>query len=81
MGVPIRCGLHMGEIEVRADGDITGVAVNLAARVEQAAGEGEIFVSSTLHDLLLGGDARFEDRGEHTLKGFDSPWRLYSLVT
>ena len=80
MGVPIRCGLHMGEIEVRADGDIAGVAVNLAARVEQAAVDGEIFVSSTVRDLMLGGDARFEDRGEHSLKGFDSPWRLYALA-
>ena len=72
--------MHTGEIEVRADGDITGFAVNLAARVEQAADNGEIFVSSTVRDLILGGDTRFEDRGEHTLKGFDSPWRLYALA-
>ena len=72
--------MHAGEIEMRADGDITGFAVNLAARVEQAADDGEIFVSSTVRDLLLGGDTRFEDRGEHTLKGFDSPWRLYALA-
>ena len=80
ISLPIRCGVHMGEIERRADGDITGVAVNLAARVEQAAEEGAIFVSSTVRDLMLGGDARFEDRGEHSLKGFDTPWRLYSLA-
>jgi class 3 adenylate cyclase len=79
-GVPVRCGMHAGEIEVRADGDITGFAVNLAARVDQAADDGEIFVSSTVRDLLLGGDARFDDRGEHMLKGFDSPWRLYALT-
>jgi class 3 adenylate cyclase len=81
IGLSIRCGVHMGEIEVRADGDIAGVAVNLAARVEQAAADGAIFVSSTVRDLLLGSDTRFDDRGEHSLKGFDSPWRLYSLVT
>jgi class 3 adenylate cyclase len=80
MGVPIRCGLHMGEIEVRTDGDIAGVAVNIAKRVEEAAVGGEIFVSSTVRDLMLGGDARFEDRGEHSLKGLDSPWRLYALA-
>ena len=79
-GVPVRCGMHAGEIEVRADGDITGFAVNLAARVDQAADDGEIFVSSTVRDLLLGGDTRFDDRGEHMLKGFDSPWRLYALA-
>jgi class 3 adenylate cyclase len=54
--------------------------VNLAARVQHAADPGAIFVSSTVRDLLLGGDTRFDDRGEHTLKGFDTPWRLYALA-
>lgn len=76
----IRCGVHTGEIELREAGDISGTAVNLAARVEQAAEDGTIFVSSTVRDMLLGGDARFEDRGEYTLKGFDQPWHLYALV-
>jgi class 3 adenylate cyclase len=76
----IRCGVHTGEIELREAGDISGTAVNLAARVEQTADDGAIFVSSTVRDMLLGGDIQFEDRGEHALKGFDSPWRLYALV-
>jgi class 3 adenylate cyclase len=80
VGLQIRCGLHTGEIELRDNGDIAGVAVNLAARVEQACDDGEIFVSSTVCDLLLGGDARFDDRGEHQLKGFDRPWRLFSVA-
>jgi len=75
----IRCGVHSGEIELRESGDIAGIAVNLAARVEQAADDGEIFVSSTVHDMLLGGETRFEDCGEHSLKGFDTPWRLFKL--
>jgi class 3 adenylate cyclase len=76
----IRCGVHTGEIEVRDNGDITGVAVNLAARVEQAADEGAIVVSSTVKDILLGGDICFDDFGEHILKGFDRPWHLYTLT-
>ncbi len=80
LGLPIRCGVHTGEIEIRADGDITGFAVNLAARVEHAADDGAIFVSSTVRDLLRGSDTKFDDRGEHTLKGFDSPWRLFALA-
>ena len=79
-GLRIRCGLHTGEIGSPDNGDITGFAVNLAARIEQACDEGAILVSSTVRDLLQGGAARFEDRGEHQLKGFDSPWHLYSLV-
>lgn len=80
IGLQIRCGLHTGEIELRDNGDITGIAVNLAARVEQACDEGGIFVSSTVCDLMLGSDATFDDRGEYTLKGFDRPWRLFSFV-
>jgi class 3 adenylate cyclase len=75
----IRCGVHTGEIELRQSGDISGVAVNLAARVEQAAEDDRIFVSSTVRDMLLGGETRFEDRGEHSLKGFENLWRLFAL--
>ncbi len=79
-GVPTRCGMHAGDIEIRADGDVTGFAVNLAARVQNAADPGAIYVSSTVRELLLGSDTKFDDRGEHTLKGFDTPWRLYALA-
>ncbi len=81
IGLPIRCGLHFGEIEVRENGDITGVAVNLAARVQQCAADDEIYVSSTVRDLMLGSGVTFDDRGEHSLKGFDTPWRLYALTS
>jgi DNA-binding SARP family transcriptional activator/class 3 adenylate cyclase len=80
IGLRIRCGVHTGEIEMRESGDIAGTAVNLASRVEEAAGDGEVYVSSTVRDMLLGGDTRFEDRGEHALKGFDNSWRMYALV-
>jgi class 3 adenylate cyclase len=72
--------VHTGEIEIRDTGDIAGTAVNLASRVMDAAPAGRVFVSSTVWALLLGGSTRFEDRGEHPLKGFDEPWRLYELV-
>ncbi len=75
----VRAGVHAGELEVRDDGDITGAAVNIAARVEQAASLGEIFVSSTVRDMLLGGDYQFANRGEHQLKGVEGTWKLYAL--
>jgi class 3 adenylate cyclase len=79
MGVRIRAGLHVGQIELHEDGDISGVAVNLAARVEQHAAEGELWTSSTVRDMMLGGSAQFADQGEHTLKGIEGSWRLYSV--
>lgn len=80
LGLTIRAGLHAGEIEVREDGDVAGLAVNLAARVEQAARDGATYVSSTVRDLLLGGEHAFEDRGEHELKGITGTWRLYEFA-
>jgi class 3 adenylate cyclase len=81
IGVDIRAGIHAGEIEVHDDLDISGIAVNLAARVEQAAHDGELWASSTMRDLMLGGAATFEDRGEHTLKGIDGAWRLFAVTS
>jgi class 3 adenylate cyclase len=80
LGIHIRCGVHTGEVELRENADVAGTAVNLAARVEQAADRGEILVSSTVRDLLLGGEMRFSDSGERSLKGFEHPWHLFALA-
>lgn len=80
IGLQMRCGVHTGEIELRDNGDITGIAVNLAARIEHVCITGGIFVSSTVCDLMLGSDTTFDDQGEFTLKGFDRPWRLYAVA-
>lgn len=79
VGLSIRAGIHAGEIESR-DSDISGFAVNLAARVEKAAPNGEIYVTSTVRDLLLGGSFTFEDAGTHRLKGFEGTWLLCRLA-
>jgi class 3 adenylate cyclase len=78
-GLTIRAGLHTGEVEVRGD-DVAGFAVNLAARVEQAASDGEIFATSTVRDLLRGGTHVFEEAGAFDLKGFDDAWTLYRVM-
>ena len=79
-GIAIRAGLHAGEIEIRGD-DISGAVVNLAARVEQVAGDGDIYVTRSLRDLVLGSAHRFEPAGHHSVKGFDGEWELHRLVT
>ena len=80
IGLEIRAGVHAGELEVRDDGDVAGLAVNLAARVEQSASDGELWVSSTVRDMTLGGGVDFVDKGEHDLKGIDGLWRLFSTT-
>lgn len=59
--------------------DISGIAVNAAARVEHAATDGSIFVSNTVREMLMGSDFMCDDRGEFDLKGLDGRWRLYEL--
>jgi len=81
LGLEIRVGLHTGEIEVRADNDVAGVAVHIGARVAQHAGAAEVLVSSTVKDLVAGSGIEFDDRGEHELKGVPGTWRLFSVVS
>lgn len=78
LGIAIRAGLHMGECEI-TDNDVIGQAVNLAARIQAAATPGEVFASSTIRDLVAGSAFRFKTRGEHMLKGFEEPWRLWAV--
>ena len=81
LGLEIRVGLHTGEIEVRADDDVAGVAVHIAARVEQHADAAQVLVSSTVKDLVAGSGIEFHDRGEHDLKGVPGTWRLFSVAS
>ena len=76
-GVPIRAGIHTGECTLEPGGDISGVAVAIAARVMSLAGPGEVLVSSTVKDLVAGSGLEFEDRGEHDLKGVPGRWRIF----
>ena len=79
VGLTIRGGVHAGEFEVLDDGDVRGLAVHLAARVQAVASPGEVLVTSTVRELLLGGQVRFVDRGRHDLKGIEDTWQLYAL--
>ncbi|MEZ5156425.1 MAG: adenylate/guanylate cyclase domain-containing protein [Solirubrobacterales bacterium] len=74
-----RAGVHVGEIEMQDD-DIAGLAVHVAARVMDKAGDGEVLVSRTVRDLTAGSGLSFESRGAHPLKGVPEDWELYALL-
>jgi pimeloyl-ACP methyl ester carboxylesterase/class 3 adenylate cyclase len=78
-GVELRAGLHTGEVEPHGD-EFSGIAVAIGARVAALAGAGEVLVSSTVKDLVVGSALSFEDRGVHNLKGVPDPWHLYALA-
>lgn len=81
LGLDVRAGLHTGEVELLADDDVGGLAVHIGARISSLAGPGEVLVSSTVRDLVVGADQLLTDRGEHQLKGIPARWRVFSVET
>jgi pimeloyl-ACP methyl ester carboxylesterase len=79
LGLEIRAGVHTGEVETIA-GKVGGIAVNVGARIASLAGPSEVLVSSTVRDLVSGSGLRFEEAGEHELKGVPDSWRLYRVL-
>jgi class 3 adenylate cyclase len=79
VGLEVRAGVHTGEVELTAD-DVTGIAVHIASRVQDAAGPGQVLVSRTVVDLVAGSGLSFNDRGEHDLKGVPGRFQLYALA-
>jgi class 3 adenylate cyclase len=78
-GLELRSGVHTGEV-VRSADDVAGLAVHLAARIMGLAGGGEVLVSRTVRDLVIGSELTFSDRGEHELKGIPDRWALYAVT-
>jgi class 3 adenylate cyclase len=78
-GIEIRAGVHTGEVET-IDGKAGGIAVIIGARVGAKAGASEVLVSQTVKDLVAGSGLRFQDGGEHELKGIPDRWRLFGVV-
>jgi class 3 adenylate cyclase len=79
LGIEVRAGLHTGEIEF-SDGDISGLAVAIGARVGAHAAAQEVLVSSTVKDLVVGSGISLRDRGTHELKGVPGGWHLFAVA-
>ncbi len=76
--IEIRAGLHTGECEVMDD-DIAGLTVHIGARVGALAGAGEVLVSRTVKDLVVGSGFEFHSRGPHELRGVPGTWEVFAL--
>ena len=79
IGVELHIGLHTGECEVAGD-KLRGTAVHIGARIAAQANPGEILVSQTVRDLLVGSGTEFQDRGTHEMRGLPGQWRLYAAA-
>lgn len=74
----IRASIHTGECNTRA-GDLSGIAVHLASRLLAHAGEGEVVVSRTVKDLVVGSEFKFDDKGETELRDIPGLWTIYAV--
>jgi pimeloyl-ACP methyl ester carboxylesterase len=79
LGIEVRAGVHTGEVELVGD-DVAGLAVHIGARIASLAGPGEVLVSRTVKDLVVGSDLTFRDHGAHRLKGVPDVWEIYEAV-
>jgi len=78
IGLEIRVGVHTAEIERRGD-DVAGIGVHIAARVESHATPGEVWVSRTVVDVVIGSGIEFASQGDHDLKGVPGRWELFAV--
>ena len=62
LGLPVRAGVHTGEMEHGPAGEVRGIAVHTGARSPRSRA-GEILVSRTIRDLVAGAPIRLESRG------------------
>jgi class 3 adenylate cyclase/alpha-beta hydrolase superfamily lysophospholipase len=79
LGLPLRAGVHTGEILVRGK-DIGGIAVHAAARVMAQSASNEVLVSRVVTDLVAGAGLKFSERGSFELKGLPGRWDLFAAI-
>jgi len=79
LGLQLHLGIHAGDV-IREGNNVYGGAVNIAARISALSAPGEVLVSETVRSLArTSAGVRFEDRGEHELKGVADPQRLFAV--
>jgi pimeloyl-ACP methyl ester carboxylesterase/DNA-binding CsgD family transcriptional regulator len=80
LGLQARAGLHTGEVIAAGDG-VIGVALHLAAQIAAQASVGEVVVSNTVKDLVVGSGLDFQPLGDRVFPGLPGEWRLFRLAS
>jgi pimeloyl-ACP methyl ester carboxylesterase len=90
-GQAIRCALeltrqqgacvaiHTGECELHANGDISGKALDIASQLAGCADRGQVLVTGTVRDLLIGSDINFEHHSQQHLDPTTRPWDVHTV--
>ena len=78
--IEYRVGINLGDIVVDGD-DILGDSVNIAARLENLAEPGGIWLSAAVYEQVYGKvEAQFADMGEQRLHNIRRPVRAYRVL-
>jgi class 3 adenylate cyclase len=80
IGLGVRAGLHTGECELGGT-SVSGVAVQVAINVMEKAASGQVVVSNTIKDLVIGARFMFKEHGQWNFETVPSEWRLFVLDT
>jgi adenylate cyclase len=79
--IEFRIGLNLGDVIVEDDGDIYGDGVNVAARLENIAEPGAVYISRTVRDFVDGTpELVLEDLGERELKNIARPVQVFRIA-
>ena len=78
-GLAVRAGVHTGECDATSE-DLCGVAVDVARGIADAARPGQVLVSQTVRDLVLGSSIEFRETCSYRLESLPSTWRAYAVV-
>jgi class 3 adenylate cyclase len=81
LGLELRAGVHVGEVQREDGGGVSGLAVHIGARIMAEAQPGEVLVSGTVKDLVVGSGIEFTERGTRTLRGVPGSWPLFAVLT
>jgi class 3 adenylate cyclase len=78
-GAHLRIGIHTGEVDRVAE-DINGITLEIAANVAARADAGDVLVSRTVKDLVVGSGISFAHRGSYPLTATGDRWPLFAVT-
>ena len=79
-GLSVRAGVHTGECDATSE-DLCGVAVDVARGIADAARPGEVLVSQTVRDLVLGSSIEFRGTCSYQLESVPSTLPAYAVIS
>jgi class 3 adenylate cyclase len=83
IGLDLRAGVHAGEFELigghGGHPKPSGLAMSIGARIRDLADTGEVLVSDTVRQILVGSEFTFSSHGSHDLKGVPGRWQVFGV--